>query len=136
VTGSLRRPYAVVLGEPGRGRAVAVSLPLAPTTRAGLAGLLYGMPGERSRDLPGVVAGLPGSPDVSYRPVQPTVVVEVEIDGAFELGRFRHRPRVVRVKPLPALGCMQPAAYGVIRLWWHPQISRFVPLAPSSGRAA
>ncbi|WP_158712102.1 hypothetical protein [Streptomyces rimosus] len=46
------------------------------------------------------MCGLPGAPPVVYLPVWPEVVVEVEADQASpaEFGRFRHRPRVVRVR--------------------------------------
>jgi hypothetical protein len=58
-------------------------------------------PAEPEVVLPGTVGGLPGSPPVRYLPVVPEVVVEIEADQEkpAEFGRFRHRPRVVRLRP-------------------------------------
>ncbi|MEU7205380.1 hypothetical protein [Streptomyces sp. NPDC045470] len=76
-----------------------VSLPLSAALRHQLAGLLRPQ-GEGRSELPGTVGGLPGAPPVSYLPVWPEVVVEIEADqpAASEFGRFRHRPRAVRVR--------------------------------------
>lgn len=51
-------------------------------------------------ELPGTVGGLPSAEPVWYLPVVPEVVVEIEADqsGPHEFGRFRHRPRVLRVR--------------------------------------
>ena len=35
---------------------------------------------------------------LAYRQVQPTLVVEVTVDAAYERHRFRHRPTYVRAR--------------------------------------
>ncbi|MEU6201325.1 hypothetical protein [Streptomyces sp. NPDC047061] len=55
--------------------------------------------GEEMRELPGTVGGLPGAGSVLFWPVKPEVVVEIEVDQpCLEFGRYRHRPRVRRVR--------------------------------------
>lgn len=103
VTGTSPATQALVLGLPsprGALRAVGVGLPLSAALRHQLAGLLDPQGGGARSELPGTVGGLPGAPPVSYLPVRPEVVVEIEADqpAASEFGRFRHRPRVVRVR--------------------------------------
>jgi hypothetical protein len=74
-----------------------VSLPLARRLREVVAPLLH--PAGEVRELPGTVGGLPGAAPVRYRPVEPEVVVEIEVDQQrLEFGRYRHRPRVLRVR--------------------------------------
>ncbi|MEU2453970.1 ATP-dependent DNA ligase [Streptomyces sp. NPDC012765] len=100
VTGSTPATQALVLGRPsgGRMRAVGVSLPVGERLRAALAPLLRATE-ERERQLPGTVGGLPGADPVRYRPVEPDVVVEIDVDQErLEFGRYRHRPRVKRVR--------------------------------------
>ncbi|MEU5900332.1 ATP-dependent DNA ligase [Streptomyces venezuelae] len=101
VSGRTAATQALVLGLPYRNdfRAVGVSLPL---TRA-LAGDLISRlrpSGLTEQRLPGTVGGLPGAAPVAYLPVIPDVVVEIEADQErpTEFGRFRHRPRVLRVR--------------------------------------
>ncbi|MGW3045776.1 hypothetical protein ACWC9T_38515 [Kitasatospora sp. NPDC001159] len=93
---------AAVLALPtptGRLRAVGVSLPLSAAVRADLATRLHPA-GDTLATLPGTVGGLPGSPPVRYQPVEPTTVVDIEVDaGQVEHGRYRHRPRVLRLRP-------------------------------------
>ncbi|CAM5519271.1 MULTISPECIES: ATP-dependent DNA ligase [Streptomyces] len=103
VTGTTPATQALILGLPltrGALRAVGVSLPLPTALRHRLAGLLRPQGGGARSELPGTVGGLPGSPPISYLPVRPEVVVEIEADQAAptEWHRFRHRPRVVRVR--------------------------------------
>ncbi len=90
---------SVVLGRAnrqGQWRAVGLSQPL---SRAVSEQLLDHVNATGSpRELPGVVAGLPGSEDVTYQPTEPRVVIEVEADQAIEFGRFRHPPRVLRIR--------------------------------------
>lgn len=83
----------------GRMRAVGVSLPLTPGVRRELLPLLHPA-GESVVELSGTVGGLPGAAPVPYFPVMASVVVEIEADqeGPTEFGRFRHRPRVLRVR--------------------------------------
>lgn len=92
-------PRSVVLGRANRQRqwrAVGLSHPLSRAVSDELLDRVSatGPP----RELPGVVAGLPGSEDVTYQPTEPNVVVEVETDQAIEFGRFRHPPRVLRIR--------------------------------------
>ncbi|WP_331731329.1 ATP-dependent DNA ligase [Kitasatospora sp. NBC_01300] len=92
---------SAVLGLPGsdgRLRAVGVSLPLPAALRAHLATRLRPT-GRGLAELPGTVGGLPGSAPVRYQPVEPTTVVDIEVDaGQQEYGRYRHRPRVLRLR--------------------------------------
>ncbi|MFG3157117.1 ATP-dependent DNA ligase [Streptomyces sp. NPDC048219] len=100
VTGATPATQALVLGRPqaGRMRAVGVSLPLPQAVRVAVAPLLHGTGGP-VKELPGTVGGLPGAAPVRYVPVEPEVVVEIEVDQArLEFGRYRHRPRVRRVR--------------------------------------
>ncbi|MFD5794857.1 hypothetical protein ACFWIO_15165 [Streptomyces diastatochromogenes] len=100
VTGRTPAAQALVLGRPkaGRMRAVGMSLPLAQQVRLAVAPLLHAV-GEGMRELPGTVGGLPGADPVRFLPVKPEVVVEIEVDQArLEFGRYRHRPRVQRVR--------------------------------------
>ncbi|MGW1170581.1 ATP-dependent DNA ligase [Streptomyces sp. NPDC002550] len=100
VTGRSPAAQALVLGRPagGRMRAVGVSLPLAQPVRLAVAPLLHAS-GEEMRELPGTVGGLPGADPVRFLPVKPEVVVEIEVDQPrLEFGRYRHRPRVRRVR--------------------------------------
>jgi ATP-dependent DNA ligase len=102
VSGRTPATQCLVLGLPhpaGRMRAVGVSLPLGQAVRHELLPLLRPA-GDTEAELPGSVGGLPGSDPVRYRPVIPDVVVEIEADRPLprEFGRFRHRPRVLRVR--------------------------------------
>ncbi|MGW7824856.1 hypothetical protein ACWGLF_44090 [Streptomyces puniciscabiei] len=100
VTGRTPAAQALVLGRSsgGRMRAVGVSLPLAQHVRLAVAPLLHASD-EGMRELPGTVGGLPGADPVRFRPVKPEVVVEIEVDQPrLEFGRYRHRPRVRRVR--------------------------------------
>ncbi|MFE4206105.1 hypothetical protein ACFRSX_32695 [Streptomyces goshikiensis] len=108
ISGRTPGTQCLVLGLPrgdGRMRAVGVSLPLTQAVRRQLAPLLQPA-GEDEAELPGTVGGLPGADPVRYRPVVASVVVEIEADQKrpLEFGRFRHRPRVLRVR-----GDMAPA---------------------------
>ncbi|MFI5987776.1 hypothetical protein ACIBEA_43850 [Streptomyces sp. NPDC051555] len=102
VSGRTPGTQCLVLGLPGadgRLRAVGVSLPLAHPVRRDLVVLLHPA-GETEALLFGMVGGLPGSEPIRYLPVVAEVVVEIEADQLRprEYGRFRHRPRVMRVR--------------------------------------
>ncbi|GAA1112006.1 hypothetical protein JBF12_41295 [Streptomyces javensis] len=100
VTGTTPATQALVLGRPrsGRMRAVGVTLPLGDRLRQAVAPLLRAASDEM-RELPGTVGGLPGADPVPYLPVVPEVVVEIEVDQErLEFGRYRHRPRVRRIR--------------------------------------
>lgn len=100
VTGTTPAAQALVLGRPtgGRMRPVGVSLPLTQPVRLAVAPLLHAA-GEELRELSGTVGGLPGAAPVRFWPVKLEVVVEIEVDHErLEFGRYRHRPRVRRVR--------------------------------------
>ncbi len=100
VTGATPAAQALVLGRPCGGlmRAVGVSLPLAQQVRVAVAPLLHAA-GGGMRELPGTVGGLLGAEPVRYLPVKPEVVVDIEVEQErLEFGRYRHRPRVRRVR--------------------------------------
>ncbi|MFH8574089.1 hypothetical protein [Streptomyces sp. NPDC017993] len=55
--------------------------------------------GTTMRELPGTVGGLPGADPILYLPVHPEIVVELQVDQLRpEFGRYRHRPRVLRIR--------------------------------------
>lgn len=101
VTGHVDHPAALVLGqidETGTVRMVGLSTMLPRRIKTALAGRLR--PAGARQRAPGILAGLPGGHDAfEFQPVEPGIVVEVLADAAREWGRFRHRPRLVRVKP-------------------------------------
>lgn len=93
---------AVVLGKPTPAgwRAVGLSQPAPPGLLGELAVALTPDATRGRVRLPAVVAGLPGGhEELTYLPVDPEVVVEVDADTAVEFGRWRHRPRIVRLRP-------------------------------------
>jgi ATP-dependent DNA ligase len=97
VTATLQRPNALVLGQAddaGELRPVGVSLPIPHSVRAALVPLLQPL-GPRARTH---VGGLPGQPSTEYQPVKPGIQVEVEADPLGDETRFRHRPRVHRIR--------------------------------------
>ncbi|QRP47973.1 hypothetical protein [Amycolatopsis sp. FDAARGOS 1241] len=78
VVGSPSRPAALVLGQAdrrGRVRAVGLSTTLSRPALVSLAGKLRLAEGGPQR-ASGIIAGLPGSEDFSFWPVEPGVVVE------------------------------------------------------------
>ncbi|SCK54601.1 hypothetical protein YWIDRAFT_08044 [Streptomyces sp. SceaMP-e96] len=79
-------------------RAVGVSLPVGSVLRRAAAPLLHA-DGSQLLELPGTVGGLPGADPVTYLPVLPEIVVELQVDQLQpEFGRYRHRPRVIRIR--------------------------------------
>jgi hypothetical protein len=48
--------------------------------------------------LPGSRFGLPGSDPVEHSPVAPSLIVELEADTAYEMGRHRHSLKFVRIR--------------------------------------
>lgn len=90
----------VVLGladSAGRWRAVGLSQPLPQVVRAELAAVLRPRGGPEL--LPGVIAGLPGHDLLPWQPCEIEVIAEIETDTAVEYGRWRHQPRVLRLRP-------------------------------------
>jgi ATP-dependent DNA ligase len=101
VTRTAPAHQALVIAQPVRGRlrTVGVTLPIGDRLRGEIAPLLR--PAGPARELPGTVGGLPGADPIPYVPVHPDLVLEIEADQAAptEFGRFRHRPRAVRLRP-------------------------------------
>lgn len=62
--------------------------------------LAFRLDSEDRAELPATVGGLPGAAPVGYLPVIASVVVEIEAgqERPQEFGRFRHRPRVLRIR--------------------------------------
>ncbi|WP_340672116.1 hypothetical protein REH65_33230 (plasmid) [Saccharopolyspora sp. ID03-671] len=91
---------SLVLGLParsGRWRPAGITQPLRPDLAHELTSRLHasGNPAQ----LQSTVAGLPGNTDeIWYQPTAIDTVVEIEVDGAYEFGRWRHRPKLVRVR--------------------------------------
>lgn len=104
VLGPLEEPRALVLGRPdarGRLRVAGRTSPLPREIRAELAELL--MPADRAHPWPEVISSsrfgqLPPEP-VEYVRVAPSLVVELDVDTAHEVGRWRHPARLVRLRP-------------------------------------
>jgi ATP-dependent DNA ligase len=103
VLGPLDQPEALIVGCPddgGRLRLSGCTTPLPPQARSELAGVLQSA--GRSHPWPATIpsnrfAHRPSQP-VTYTRVQPWVVVELDVDTAFEQHRWRHPCRFVRVR--------------------------------------
>jgi hypothetical protein len=111
VTGTLARPTSLLLGrlDPvGRLRYLGQTHPITAEHRRDLTDVLRGMTfcGEGSGHpwpcpLPASwSAGMPGTPELTYVPVEPVVVAEVQVDTALDgaWGKIRHRCRYVRAR--------------------------------------
>jgi ATP-dependent DNA ligase len=103
VLGSPQMPLGLILGRHdrrGRLRVVGRSHPLRREQRELVARLLGRPRGEHPWPpvLPAGRFGLPGGEPVEYIPVEPAVVVEIETDSCFELGRYRHPVKFLRVR--------------------------------------
>ncbi|MEV6369775.1 ATP-dependent DNA ligase [Micromonospora musae] len=113
VTGSIRSPDTVLLGRydrRGRLRYTGRTHPLSADQRADLAGMLSPLRPLQRRGgavvhpwpepLPASWSGQLDRPEpLRYVQVEPTVVVEIEADVAFEHARWRHRVRYSRARP-------------------------------------
>lgn len=102
VTGTLEEPTGLVLGRhdrEGRLRLMGRTFALPEGARSGIGRLLIPAGTEHPwpRVIPGGRLGVGGSPNRAYIPVQPTLVVEVEVDAAHE-GRWRGGARFVRAR--------------------------------------
>jgi len=109
VTGTMSAPETVLLGrldDTGRLRYVGRTVPLAAYQRRELAGSLT-PPGRTRGDidhpwplpLPAEWMGQLGSTTpLTYHRVAPVVIAEVEVDAAYEYGRWRHQPRFIRIR--------------------------------------
>jgi ATP-dependent DNA ligase len=104
VIGRLAAPERLILGQPAPAGQLLIAgstTPLTPAQRLEVAGYLCSFTGTH-----------PWPPDVSSRVgswgsasrrsvtrVEPTLVVEVEIDSTYQYGRFRHVTRMLRLRP-------------------------------------
>jgi ATP-dependent DNA ligase len=111
VTGSIRDPHTALLGrfdQRGRLRYTGRTAPLNPAQRRELAPLLSPLllprPGAVvhpwPQPLPATWTGQWDRPEpLRYTQVQPTAVVDVQVDTAYEHGRWRHHVRYSRTRP-------------------------------------
>ncbi|MEU5565553.1 ATP-dependent DNA ligase [Micromonospora musae] len=113
VTGNLRSPDTLLLGRydrRGRLRYTGRTHPLGAEQRAELGGMLSPLRPVQRRGgtvvhpwpepLPASWSGQLDRPEpLPYVQVEPTVVVEIEADVAFEHARWRHRVRYSRARP-------------------------------------
>ncbi|MFI6129480.1 ATP-dependent DNA ligase [Micromonospora sp. NPDC051141] len=104
VTGTVATPGSLLLGRldaRGRLRYVARTHPLGAAQRGEVAGMLQPALGAHPwpAPLPGAWTGqLANRRPLPYVPVHPSVVAEVEVDLAYEHGRWRHHSRFVRIR--------------------------------------
>jgi ATP-dependent DNA ligase len=103
VVGPLDAPRALILGRHdtrGKLRVVGRTIPLQRTASAEIARLLTMPRGPHPWPtvLPGGRFGLPGQDPVAHTPVDPAVVVELDVDTSFEAGRWRHGAKLRRVR--------------------------------------
>jgi ATP-dependent DNA ligase len=104
VIGSVAAPEALVLGltdQQGRLRVAGRTTRLPPHVRPEIGRQLTAAP--RAHPWPATIPSsrfgqLPGE-RVEYTQVEPSLVVEVDVDAAFEQERWRHPPRFVRTRP-------------------------------------
>jgi ATP-dependent DNA ligase len=103
VLGSIKQPEALVIGLPdpkGRLRIAGRTGPLAPSVRRDLAALLTAA-GETHpwpEVIPSSRFGQRPSQPVNYTRVVPSLVVELDVDTAFEQHRWRHAARLIRLR--------------------------------------
>lgn len=110
VTGSIAQPETLLLGRRDAGgvlRFVGRTRPLTVTQRAEVRGQLHRPGSGRQsapqhpwpRPLPAGWIGQFGSPEpLAYQQVEPEVVAEVQVDAAYEAGRWRHQAKFLRVR--------------------------------------
>lgn len=106
VTGTLDDPDTLLIGrydQHGALRHMGRTHPLRAPHRRDLAGLLRPAPPDAPtpwpRPLPATWTGqLDGAQPLEYTPVEPTLVVEIEVDTAYEHHRWRHRVRYLRTR--------------------------------------
>jgi ATP-dependent DNA ligase len=104
VTGSLDEPERLVLGYYDNAGALIVAgstSPLSARQRATIAPLLRapGGPHPWPTEMPTGRLGHYGRDRITVKLVDPTLVVEVSADNAYEHGRWRHLTRFVRARP-------------------------------------
>ena len=103
VLGSLKKPEALVVGLPdtsGRLRIAGRTTALPPALRHELPELLVAAGGAHPwpKVIPSSRFGQRPSKPVDYTRVEPSLVVELDVDMAFEQHRWRHAARLVRVR--------------------------------------
>ena len=103
VLGSITQPEALVIGLPdpkGRLRIAGRTGPLAPAVRRDLPELLIAA--DNTHPWPEVIPssrfGQRPSQPVSYTRVVPSLIVELDVDTAFEQHRWRHAARLIRLR--------------------------------------
>jgi len=108
VTGSISDPQTLLLGRfdvHGRLRYVGRTHPVAPHLRRAVTALLVPAAHRRAggvehpwpRPLPARWSGQLGQPQpLNYQQTAPTLVAEVQVDGAYEYHRWRHGVRYLR----------------------------------------
>jgi ATP-dependent DNA ligase len=106
ITGTLDRPHTLLLGRYEAGRLSYVGRTTALSAAAGaevaqflaLRRVTVSNPIWPS-PLPARWVGFHQTEPLAYLPVTPLLVVEVLADTAFEHGKYRHNPRLVRIRP-------------------------------------
>jgi ATP-dependent DNA ligase len=103
VIGSIEQPEALILGRQdasGRLRVAGCTARLSPEQQAAVRPLLATAHQRHPwpPTIPSSRFGQLWSEPVAYTPVAPRVVVELEVDTAFEQERWRHAPRFLRVR--------------------------------------
>lgn len=103
VFGSLARPEALIVGQydpHGRLRVAGRTAALSPAARVELAAVLTPAAGGHPwpRVIPSSRFGQLPSKPIEYVQVAPTVVVELDVDTAYENHRWRHGTRFVRIR--------------------------------------
>ncbi|WP_103384213.1 ATP dependent DNA ligase [Pseudonocardia dioxanivorans] len=102
VTGTRNRPTGLILGRvrDGRLRVVGRTTALSPAAQDELTTLFRKPRGDHPWPprIPAGRFGQLGADPVEYKQVEPSVVVEVATDVAFEYGRWRHPARFIRVR--------------------------------------
>lgn len=103
ITGTMAEPSGLILGRldaNGRLRVVGRTFPLPRAVRSDLGKLLTPAGDDHPwpRVIPGGRLGLAGSKSQTYTPVEPDLVVQVEVDHAFEHQRWRHGAQFLRAR--------------------------------------
>jgi ATP-dependent DNA ligase len=112
ILGSLKQPEALVVGLPdhkGRLRIAGRTTAVPPALRHELPELLVAAGGAHPwpEVIPSSRFGQRPSKPVEYTRVEPSLVVEVDVDVAFEQYRWRHAARLVRLRRDLAAGDLE-----------------------------
>jgi ATP-dependent DNA ligase len=102
VTGTLTAPDRLILGrldDAGALQIVGTTAPLRPRQQAAVGPLLRPPPDDTHPWPTEIPAGRYGSKDrITVQLVEPTLVVEIAADNAYDHGRWRHLTRFIRVR--------------------------------------